>query len=517
MTDPGSRSGSSDPSGGAGDLDRHRDALNAILEREAMTLEELWLQYFSLGGNADLIEVEAYLEGLYVLAPLERDMLAHAANEQLEELAAQLRVPYGHSLSDPLPVQGPLTSLVGLLDASASVLSGHLADEADAAGRALGVEVVVYLVDYQQQHLVAVTCGDETRRPLPIEGTLPGRAYQTAVTHPATTDPQPRLWVPLVDGAERLGVLDVMLRSSLDLADSRLRQHCEWFARLLAHLVTEVARQGDSVDEVRRTRDRSPAAELIWSLLPPMSSGAGRMTVAGAVEPAYEVGGDIFDYAVGDERASVAIFDAMGHELAAGLIAAAALGAYRSARRSGGSLGAQAATIDEVLDQNFVEGFATGVLSEIDLRTGRMSYLVAGHPQPLILRNGKVVIALDEGRRTPFRISANAVAPGEISLEPGDWLVFYTDGITEARDAYGDFFGQQRLVDLLEREAAGAHPPAETVRRLTTAVLRHQHGKLQDDATVVLARWAPTGWSPASLDLLDGPGWPTGPGKPLQR
>jgi serine phosphatase RsbU (regulator of sigma subunit) len=79
---------------------------------------------------------------------------------------------------------------------------------------------------------------------------------------------------------------------------------------------------------------------------------------------------------------------------------------------------------------------------------------------------------------------------------PGDWLILHTDGITEARDEAGNFFGEARLVDFLRREAASSHPPPETVRRLVHAVLRHQHGILQDDASVLLAEWDSRGITP---------------------
>ncbi len=84
---------------------------------------------------------------------------------------------------------------------------------------------------------------------------------------------------------------------------------------------------------------------------------------------------------------------------------------------------------------------------------------------------------------------SDGVDAAEEFLEPGDWLVLHTDGITEARDAAGRFFGSARLVELLEREVTSAHPPPETVRRVTRAVLDHQRGVLQDDATILLARW----------------------------
>ena len=82
-------------------------------------------------------------------------------------------------------------------------------------------------------------------------------------------------------------------------------------------------------------------------------------------------------------------------------------------------------------------------------------------------------------------------AVAEEALQPGDWLAVHTDGVTEARDTNGTWFGEDRLVDLLTREVAGDQSPAETARRLMHAVLEHRDGVLQDDASVLLARWAP--------------------------
>jgi serine phosphatase RsbU (regulator of sigma subunit) len=77
----------------------------------------------------------------------------------------------------------------------------------------------------------------------------------------------------------------------------------------------------------------------------------------------------------------------------------------------------------------------------------------------------------------------------EEKLEPGDWLALYSDGLVEARNAAGSWFGEETLKDFLTREMAASRPPAETVRRLTQAVLRHPGGLLQDDATILLATW----------------------------
>jgi serine phosphatase RsbU (regulator of sigma subunit) len=180
----------------------------------------------------------------------------------------------------------------------------------------------------------------------------------------------------------------------------------------------------------------------------------------------------------------------MGHGLPAALLASTALAAYRSARRDGRSLFDQSRVLDDVLAATFPSSaFVTGVLAELDIPSGRLRYVRAGHPPPLLLRNGRVVRELAGGQRFPFGLGTAALTVAEESLEPGDWLALYTDGITEARDADGAWFGEPRLIDLLRRHIAANSPPPETARRLMQAVLEHQGGLLQDDASILLARW----------------------------
>jgi len=78
-------------------------------------------------------------------------------------------------------------------------------------------------------------------------------------------------------------------------------------------------------------------------------------------------------------------------------------------------------------------------------------------------------------------------------LDPGDRVLLYTDGITEAHDAGGRLFGLRRLVELAERRPTTELPAQETVRRLSHAVLHHQRGRLQDDAGLLLLDWCPDG------------------------
>ena len=468
-----------------------RHGITTALKRAELTQEELWLRYFALGGTAGLIELEAYLHDLMPLPAAERDVLAQAVNERLSELAPVSFAPYSRTMRQGTPREGPLAALVGLLEGARLAPSESLPALVAAAGHALDTHIVMHLVDYAQSHLTALPAPGQSLEPvrLRLDSTLAGRAFRHLEVLTSIADGPPRLWVPLLDGAERLGVLEVTVGDAVDLYDPVLREQVAWVAAELGHVLTALSEYSDTLHAARLDRPRTPAAELIWSLLPPLAAGTAGFSVAGLLEPSSAVGGDAFDYALSETGVTLAIFDGMGHGLAAGLMAAAALAASRAVRRSGRGLHEQARAVDEVIADQFGEALLTGVLAELDLTTGHLRYVAAGHPHPLLLRGGQLVKALEGGRRTPFGLRGPDLPIGEEQLEPGDWLVLHTDGITEARDAEGGFFGEHRLVDFLEREASSGHPPAESVRRLMQAVLAHQKGVLQDDATVLLARW----------------------------
>lgn len=472
------------------DVDEQRRLFQVALERSGLSLEDLWLRYFALGGDAGMVEVEAYLHGMMPFASHQRDILAHAVNEYLDDQVRTQRVPYASPLPAPREDEPKVLQALTRLLHGTRINPSRLPEVMDQAGHIVGVEIVAYLVDYDQRVLRPVPVpGKPPREPLPVETTLAGRAFRQI--EPAPHERGRRgLWMPLLDGAERLGVLDVTVPEPLDPHDLGLRRSLDHLAALLGHLVVVQDRYTDDLDAVRRARPREVAAELVWQLLPSLTFGTDAVVLSGAVEPAYEVGGDAFDYAVRGDTAHVAIFDGTGHALTGGLVTAAAICAYRSARRNGASLYDTVRLVDETIAEEFgAERFVTAVLIEIDLPTGEVRYVNAGHSSPLLLRGGKVVKALTHGRRPLLGLESSELTIGTEQLEAGDWLVLYTDGVTEARDADGGFFGEPRLVDFLEREAATHHPPPETLRRLMAAVLAHQHGVLQDDATVVLAQW----------------------------
>jgi phosphoserine phosphatase RsbU/P len=365
-------------------------------------------------------------------------------------------------------------------------------DTINEAVRPVGVEVAVYLVDREQLALRALPrTGLATPDPIPIDTTLAGRAFTTA--HPALpAGGRPdRLWVLLRDGAERLGVMEIALPDELAADDPSVCDGAELLATVVGYLLASKTSYGDTIRRTRRSRPMSTGGELLWRALPPLTCATHDMALAAALEPCYDVGGDAFDYAIDHNVLRLSIFDAVGHGLAAALTSTLTLAATRAARAGRLDLAGTATAADEAITGQFRDlRYTTAILAELDLVTGHLRYLNAGHPPAVLIRDGKVVVTLDAVGRTPLGLPDRAPVAQE-HLEPGDRLLFYTDGITEARDADGEFFGLTRLIDLAERHSAAGLSAPETLRRLSHAVLEHQHGRLDDDATLMIVEWSP--------------------------
>jgi len=489
---------------------RQRHLIRVAQLKGHLSVDELWLRYFALGGANGPAEVDAFLSGALDLPVDQRDRLALAANEHLDSLAGQHRAPYSRPLRQVEPETGPLAALTSLLRETHLAPADAVPVATDSAAALLGVRAVIYLADYAQEMLVPMPgAHGQGRPPLRIDATLPGRAFRLLRTQTTISDDgQARLWMPIIDGAERIGVLDVMVQDPDDCSDPVLHRQCWWLTHYLGHLLTALDASGDALDHVRRTQPRSIQAELIWQLLPPLTGGTDKVVVTGRIEPSGDVGGDVFDYALSSSTAHVAVMDATGHDLRAGLAAATALSTYRNARRRGAGLFGEAEAISRALGDQFGgEMYASGVLAELDLDSGRLRYLAAGHPQPLLIRGGKVVKSLDGGRRPLLGRDAKEVALGEEQLQSEDTVVIYTDGITEARGSGSLQFGVDRLIDTLDRAAAESMPLPEVARRVLKAILDHQQGLLQDDATLLLLKWTTEGATALMPSTLR---WPHG-------
>jgi hypothetical protein len=385
--------------------------------------------------------------------------------------------------------QDDTAALARLLRQSHTMRPEDLPRRVDEAARLLGAAgCSVWLVSRDQRLLQQIGPGREAADGLRLDGTVAGRAFRAAEV--LATGDGSRLWVPLVDGAERLGALEVLTGGPA--AVDALREPVLAFAALVAELVVSKGQYTDTYERVRRALPMGIPAEMLWRQLPPLAFAADRFVVTAQLEPWHEVGGDAFDYSIDGELLRFAVFDAMGHGLGATLLASVALAAYRNARRSGMDLVATAKTIDETLGAQFGdESFVTAVLAELDLRDGTVRTLTAAHPAPLLVRDGRSLGELGTDPGFPLGFGDRDDTVVQSSLEPGDRILMFSDGVVEARGGDdGEFFGTDRLVDLLVRAESHRLPPPETLRRLILAVLEHQQGMLQDDATLLMLEWA---------------------------
>jgi serine phosphatase RsbU (regulator of sigma subunit) len=345
---------------------------------------------------------------------------------------------------------------------------------------------VVYLSDFSRQALLPLTPG-LTREE--IEGTLPGRAFTTGQAVTADRDGATRVWVPVVEHTTRSGVLAMTVpRAGADTHD--LLQQAEQLGVFVGLVLAALGRVSDTPYVRRQGRDMSLPASMQWDLLPPWTTSVPGALIAGILEPAYDIAGDAFDYAADGGIMHFAIIDAMGHGIRSTLLSGLTVGAYRHARRHGVPLEQTHVAIDETLDGYYGDAsFATGIIGTLAISTGRLEWTCAGHPPPLLLRGRKVVAELEGEATLPFGLGSTSPWIGSRDLEPGDAVLLYTDGVVEARTSDGELFGEERLVDLLEREAASEQPAEELLRRLVQAVLTHQAGGLRDDATLLLLQW----------------------------
>ena len=322
--------------------------------------------------------------------------------------------------------------------------------------------------------------GRDTAERVPLADSPHGRALLGQSVEVVDDGEGAWVYAPVTSRGEAVGVLELYVprRPEAGTIDEIAQA-----AHALAYIVIAGRRYTDLFEWGQRSLPLSLAAEIQHRLLPgSYTCEAGQFTLAAWLEPAGDVGGDTFDFSLGRDELYFSITDAMGHTVNASLLATLVIGAIRNGRRRDADLAEQGRLAHAAIGEHAVGAqFVTGQLVRIDLATGTAEIINAGHPLPLRLRGGRVEeVSLEPD--PPF----GAVPESEfhiqtLPLEPGDRLMFVTDGVLERGAANVD----------VSAVLAGSREdhPREAVQHLIQAAVRASGGKLGDDATALCLDW----------------------------
>ena len=260
---------------------------------------------------------------------------------------------------------------------------------------------------------------------------------------------------------------------------------------VLQALVRERTRALDAQNALLRQRDEERsmhleiAARIQRRLLPPAVPRFEPYRFAVCYEPHHEVGGDYYDFArLDDDNVAFLIADVSGHGIPAALctVMAKTIWATEAARLR--SPAAVLARMNEHLSGLLDEEFITMIAGRIDRAAKKLVWARAGHPQPLFYGRASNAVRELEAEGVLLGVMRDATFTDEsVPLRPGDRVLFYTDGLSEARDATATVLGTQRLAAALREHASlDAEPLLEA---LLEAARRHGRGDFTDDVTAL--------------------------------
>jgi sigma-B regulation protein RsbU (phosphoserine phosphatase) len=278
------------------------------------------------------------------------------------------------------------------------------------------------------------------------------------------------------------GAVDAMRRG----ASSFIQK--PWDDSALRDIVQREIRDGRAARrQDRQQRREIDDARLIQrALLPASLPQVDGLRLAVTWQPIDGVGGDCFDFTVSGSVVGVTIADVAGKGISAALLMSSLQAAVRAFAQDGAAPCALATSVNGLLCRHAVSGrFATFCFAWIDAARRRVTYVNAGHNPPLLIRAAGGVEPLTEGGTVLGVFPDAAFAQACVAVAPGDRLLFYTDGISEAHSAAGEEFGEQRIVNAaLDGRALSAE---DLKAHIAGEVDAFTGGVFDDDATIIIA------------------------------
>ena len=257
-------------------------------------------------------------------------------------------------------------------------------------------------------------------------------------------------------------------------------------------LYDRMRRQIEASYRVRRERDAleremNVAREVQRELLPRAAPRFEGLELAGVCRPAIAVGGDYYDYLRhADGRPGLVIADISGKGVPAAILMASLQASVRSLFPTAADPGQLHERLNNALcDSSSTARYATAFLADFDPGARRLTYSNAGHLPALVIR-GAQTLRCQEGGIPIGLFDGATYDTGALTLEPGDLLALFTDGVTEAPGPDDEEFGEDRLADLLRARKDGSLEAA--VQAVLDALLAWGGPAAHDDVTLVLAR-----------------------------
>jgi len=290
----------------------------------------------------------------------------------------------------------------------------------------------------------------------------------------------------------RIGVLYLDSRDKGTLLSPTTRTGVETLATEAAVAIENARLYRETLEKARLDQELRIAAEIQQGLLPePRYVGKG-LEVVGASIPCRSIGGDLFEYIdLPSGDFGLALGDVAGKGPPAALLTAALQGMFTAHAASEGGPAATLARVNQALVRRAVQNRFVTMVYGVVSRDGRLTYCNAGHNPPMLFTRGTVQ-RLEEGGMVLGLFGHAQFAQATLSLDPGDVLVVFSDGVSEAIDVAGEEFGDDRIVSCI---GANLHlEPAALLEHLLAAVRQFSDGTIQrDDVTALVLRYTGNG------------------------
>ncbi|MGI5404520.1 PP2C family protein-serine/threonine phosphatase [Streptomyces sp. CA-135486] len=362
-----------------------------------------------------------------------------------------------------------------------SVVTGALTEQYGAE------RVELRLADYGMRSLQAVENARYATEPVLIHGSPQGRAFGSQ--EPCVTKDAGAVDVhlPVTVRGDRTGILTVRMPEGAYSGSvlPELQHVCE----ALGHEILVAERDTDLYVLARRAARLTLAAEMQWQLLPGRSCARAEFALGAHLEPAYAIFGDNYDWSASADQLTLTVTNGMGEGIEAALLTNLAVNALRNARRAGLDLAGQAALADQaVYAQYRGNAYVSVLLLRIDLGTGDVEAVDAGSPRMWRLRERSVESIPFEAQLPLGMFEDSVYVPQRFTVQPGDRLLFGSDGVYEASSPEGGRYGERALARSLlsTRLLPPAQVPGAVLRELAGY---HGETPLDDDALVVCLDW----------------------------